>query len=259
MSEPSAPQPDLLLETQGAVALLRINRPKVMNALNSGVVGAIADALERIQGDSSIGAVVLTGNGDRAFAAGADIAEMANGAPTADSARGWARIAAFQKPLIAAVNGLALGGGLELAMTCDIVVASETARFGQPEINLGIIPGAGGTQRLTRAVGKSLAMEMVLNARMLSADEALRVGLVSGVYPAEMLLHYALALGKQLAARAPLAIRAAKASVNAAFEHGLEGGLNVERGHFAALFNTEDQREGMTAFLEKRRAVWKGK
>jgi enoyl-CoA hydratase len=148
---------------------------------------------------------------------------------------------------------------MELAMMCDIVLAGETARFGQPEINLGIIPGAGGTQRLTRVVGKSLAMEMVLNARMLNADEALRVGLVSGVYPAETLLYNALALAKQIAARAPLAIRAAKASVNAAFETSLEAGLSFERDRFVKLFSTEDQKEGMQAFLEKRRAQWKGR
>ena len=161
--------------------------------------------------------------------------------------------------MIAAVNGLALGGGMELALICDIILASETARFGQPEINLGIIPGAGGTQRLTRVVGKSLAMEMILNARMLSADEALRVGLVSSIYPAETLLFNALKTAQQIAARAPLAIIAAKKSVNAAFDLSLTAGLTVEREQFTALFATEDQREGRTAFLEKRRPVWKGK
>jgi enoyl-CoA hydratase/carnithine racemase len=250
---------DVLLETHGAVALLRINRPKVLNALSSAVVGQIATHLERIAIDDAVRAVVLTGSGDRAFAAGADIAEMSAGAPSASGAQAWARLAAFPKPLIAAVNGLALGGGMELAMICDIALASETARFGQPEINLGIIPGAGGTQRLTKVVGKSLAMEMVLNARMLSAEDALRVGLVSGVYPPETLLRAALVVAKQIAARAPLAIQAAKKSVNAAFETSLEAGLDVERQAFAALFSTEDQREGMAAFLEKRRPVWKGK
>jgi enoyl-CoA hydratase len=184
---------------------------------------------------------------------------MQGAAPDGKVAGSWARIADFPKPLIAAVNGLALGGGMELALICDIIVASESARFGQPEINLGIIPGAGGTQRLTKVVGKSLAMEMILNARMLSADEALRVGLVSSIYPTETLLHNALKVAQQIAARAPLAVIAAKRSINAAFDAHLTAGLAVEREQFAALFGTEDQREGMTAFLEKRRPIWKGK
>jgi enoyl-CoA hydratase len=251
---------NILLEERDAVAVIRLNRPKVLNALNSATIAEIATALEGLEAKSSIRCVVLTGS-ERAFAAGADISEMAGGQPTPASsgAESWARVASFRKPLIAAVNGLALGGGMELAMICDIVLASETARFGQPEINLGIIPGAGGTQRLTRVVGKSLAMEMVLNARMLSAEDALRVGLVSGVYPPETLLYNALALAKQIAARAPLAIEAAKASVNAAFETSLQTGLDFERDRFVKLFGTEDQKEGMQAFLEKRRAQWKGK
>ena len=249
----------ILLEPHGAVMVVRLNRPQVLNALNAPMVAEIASALEEIALDAALRCVVLTGSGSRAFAAGADIAEMRGAAPDAEGARSWARIAAFSKPLIAAVNGLALGGGMELALICDLVIASETARFGQPEINLGIIPGAGGTQRLTKIVGKSLAMEMILNARMLSAEEALRVGLVSSVYPAETLLHNALKTAQQIAARAPLAVMAAKRSVNAALDLGLEAGLAVEREQFAALFATEDQREGMSAFLEKRRPVWKGK
>lgn len=249
----------ILLEPHGAVMVVRLNRPQVLNALNAPMVAEIAAALEGINGDAALRCVVLTGSGARAFAAGADIAEMQGAAPDSSVAGSWARIAAFDKPLIAAVNGLALGGGMELALICDIVIASETARFGQPEINLGIIPGAGGTQRLTRIVGKSLAMEMILNARMLSADEALRVGLVSSIYPNETLLHNALKTAQQIAARAPLAVRAAKQSVNAAFNLGLEAGLALEREQFTALFATEDQREGMSAFLNKRRPVWKGK
>ncbi len=252
---------NILLEVRAtdAVAVIRLNRPKVLNALNSATLGEIVTALDGIAANDALRCVVLTGS-ERAFAAGADIAEMAGqAAPSADSANVWARLARFPKPLIAAVNGLALGGGMELALLCDIVLAGETARFGQPEINLGIIPGAGGTQRLTRAVGKSLAMEMVLNARMLNAEEALTLGLVSAVYPAETLLRNALTLARQIAARAPMAVQAAKASVNAAFETGLEAGLAVEQGHFAALFKTEDQKEGMAAFLEKRRPQWKGK
>ena len=253
------PYQHILLEPHGAVMVVRLNRPQVLNALNSTMVAEIASALEGIARDAALRCVVLTGSGSRAFAAGADIGEMQGAAPDGRAAQSWARIADFPKPLIAAVNGLALGGGMELALICDIVIASETARFGQPEINLGIIPGAGGTQRLTKIVGKSLAMEMILNARMLSAEEALRVGLVSGIYPSETLLHNALKVAQQIAARAPLAVTAAKKGVNAAFEGGLTAGLAVEREQFAALFGTEDQREGMTAFLEKRRPVWKGK
>ncbi len=244
------------------VGLIRLNRPKVLNALNSSVMAEIAAALAGFSSDPSIRAVVLTGN-ERAFAAGADISEM-SGKTEENILQGvgtsnWLAVANFSKPLIAAVSGFALGGGLELAMTCDILIASETARFGQPEINLGVIPGAGGTQRLTRVVGKSLAMEMVLNARMLNADEALRVGLVSKVVPVETYLDHALELAKQLAARAPIAIQAAKKSVNAAFELSLSKGLELERQQFAALFNTADQKEGMNAFLERRRAKWQGK
>lgn len=244
------------------VGLIRLNRPKVLNALNSSVMSEIASALASFSSDPSIRAVVLTGN-ERAFAAGSDIAEMSgkteeNVLQDAGS-RNWQAIANFPKPLIAAVSGFVLGGGLELAMICDMMIASESARFGQPEINLGIIPGSGGTQRLTRVVGKSLAMEMVLNARMLNADEALRLGLVSKVVPVETYLDHALELAKQLAARAPIATQAAKKSVNAAFELGLSKALELERQQFAALFNTADQKEGMNAFLERRRAKWQGK
>ena len=248
---------NIFIEVKDSVALIRINRPKVLNALSTATVTEIARALEDIAGSDALRAVVLTGN-ERAFAAGADIAEMAN-ALNLSNAENWTRLASFPKPLIAAVNGLALGAGMELAMLCDIVLASETARFGQPEINLGIIPGAGGTQRLTRIVGKSLAMEMILNARMLSAEEAQRVGLVSSIYPTETLLRNALSLARQIAARAPMAITAAKKSINAAFETSLEAGLASERDGFVKLFSTEDQQEGMNAFLEKRRPQWKGK
>jgi enoyl-CoA hydratase len=254
---------NILLESPfEGVRLIRLNRPKVLNALNSATIAEIALSLEQFAADDTVRVVVLTGS-DRAFAAGADIAEMSGVGVaemlTQNRHANWLQIAAFPKPLIAAVAGVALGGGLELAMICDMIIAAENARFGQPEINLGIIPGAGGTQRLTHAVGKSLAMEMVLNARMLSAEEALRVGLVSSVYPPEVLLHHALSLAKQIAARAPLAIRAAKASVNAAYEQSLQQGLSTERQNFALLFGTQDQKEGMQAFIEKRRANWQGK
>ncbi len=254
---------NILLETRpDFVALIRLNRPKVLNALNAATLEELARALNALSTNDAVRVVVITGS-DRAFAAGADIAEMQglSAETMRDQQRGapWKSIMDFPKPLIAAVSGLALGGGMELAMLCDIIVAAENARFGQPEINLGIMPGAGGTQRLTRVVGKSLAMEMVLNARMLSATEALRVGLVSNVYPPEVLLTNTLTLARQIAARAPLAIRAAKASVNQAFEASLTQALEFERAQFAQLFDTEDQKEGMNAFLEKRRAQWKGK
>ncbi len=253
----------ILLESPfDGVRLIRLNRPQVLNALNSHLMNEIAAALSDYAQDDAVRVVVLTGS-ERAFAAGADISEMsgadANLMKNPARYAAWQQIAAFPKPLIGAVSGLALGGGLELAMTCDILIAAENARFGQPEINLGIIPGAGGTQRLTRVVGKSLAMEMVLNARMLSAEEALRAGLISSIYPPEVLLHHTLQLAKQLAARAPLALQAAKKSVAAAFETSLSQGLETERQHFGALFDSADQKEGMQAFLEKRRANWKGK
>ena len=252
----------LVEKPSDGVGLIRVNRPKVLNALNSVVMSEIATALTAFSSDQNVRVVVLTGN-ERAFAAGADIAEM-SGKTEANvlqdaGYRNWQTIANFPKPLIAAVSGFVLGGGLELAMTCDIMIASETARFGQPEINLGIIPGEGGTQRLTRVVGKSLAMEMVLNARMLNADEALRVGLVSKVVPVETYLDHVLELAKQIAARAPLAVQAAKKSVNAAFELSLSKSLEFERQQFAMLFNTTDQKEGMNAFLERRRPKWQGK
>ncbi len=253
---------NILLESPfDGVRVVRLNRPKVLNALNSTTIAEIASVLESFATDEAVRVVVLTGS-ERAFAAGADISEMNGmGVPEMQNPQrytAWQTIAAFPKPLIGAVSGLALGGGLELAMICDILIAAENARFGQPEINLGIIPGAGGTQRLTRAIGKSLAMEMVLNARMLSAEEALKAGLVSSIYPPEVLLHHTLLLAKQIAARAPLALQAAKASVNAAFGD-LEAGLATERQNFAQLFGTEDQKEGMQAFLEKRRPAWKGR
>jgi enoyl-CoA hydratase len=252
----------LVEKPSDGVGLIRLNRPKVLNALNSFVMTEIATALAGFSSDPSIRAVVLTGN-ERAFAAGADISEM-SGKTEENILQGagysnWLAVANFSKPLIAATSGFVLGGGLELAMICDMMIASETTRFGQPEINLGVIPGAGGTQRLTRVVGKSLAMEMVLNARMLNADEALRLGLVSKVVPVETYLDHALELAKQIAARAPIAVQAAKKSVNAAFELGLSKALELERQQFAALFNTTDQKEGMNAFLERRRAKWQGK
>ena len=253
---------NLLVQTLEHVGLIRLNRPQVLNALNQATLLELATAFEAFSNDQAVRCVVLTGS-DRAFAAGADISEMSGKGIsemlTDTRLNSWRRLREFPKPIIAAVSGFCLGGGLELAMVCDIVIASESARFGQPEINLGIIPGAGGTQRLTRAVGKSLAMEMVLNARNLTALEALEVGLVSRVVPVETHLTQALQLATQIAARAPLALRLGKDSVNRAFDGSLDTGLEFERKNFVALFGTEDQKEGMTAFLEKRPAQWKGK
>jgi enoyl-CoA hydratase len=248
--------------THEGVALVRLNRPQVLNALNQATMDDLVSALGRLAEDDAVRAVVLTGS-DRAFAAGADIAELA-GKSVPDMLAGyrftqWQRLREFPKPLIAAVRGPALGGGLELAMLCDIIVAAEDARFGQPEINLGLMPGAGGTQRLTRAVGKSLAMEMVLNARLLSASEALRQGLVSRVVPSERCLNEALQLAAEIAARAPVAVRLAKKSVLRAFDTTLEVGLEAERHDFYLLFSTEDAREGTAAFLEKRSPGWSGR
>ncbi len=254
---------NIIVETlKGGVGLVRLNRPKVLNALNSATMAELVAAFDGFNADDAVRCVVLTGDA-RAFAAGADISEMA-GMGVAEMLSGkrsfaWQRLREFPKPVIAAVSGVALGAGLELVMTCDIAVGSESARFGQPEINLGIIPGAGGTQRLTKAVGKSLAMEMVLNARMLTANEALEVGLISRIFPVESHLENALEIARQIAARAPIAVRLGKNAVLKSFDTTLEVGLEVERHNFYLLFGTQDQKEGMAAFLEKRRAQWTGK
>ncbi len=248
-------------EAHDKVGLVLINRPEAMNALNATVMDELATALEEFDSDSDIGAMVLAGD-ERAFAAGADIKEMADSSSVdmlkADRISRWDRIRNIKKPVIAAVSGWCLGGGHELAMGCDLIVASETAIFGQPEINLGVMPGAGGTQRLTRAVGKALAMEMVLNNRNLSAEEALRYGLVNRVAPVEIYLENAIQLANEIAARAPLAIRFAKEAVNNAFETFFTAGISDERRSFYFLFSTEDQKEGMQAFVEKRPPEWKG-
>ena len=248
-------------EVHDRVGLVQIDRPKALNALNATVMEELAIALEEFDADSDIGAMVLTGD-ERAFAAGADIKEMAEASSVdmlkADRISRWDRIRKIKKPVIAAVSGWCLGGGHELAMGCDMIVASETAKFGQPEINLGVMPGAGGTQRLTRAVGKALAMEMVLNNRNLTADEALHYGLVNRVAPIELYLENAIQLAHEIAARAPLAVRFAKEAVNNAYETFLTHGIADERRSFYFLFSTEDQKEGMQAFVEKRPAEWKG-
>jgi enoyl-CoA hydratase len=239
-----------------------LNRPQALNALNWAVMEALIGALEAFDADRGIGAMVITGN-ERAFAAGADIKEMAEASSIEmllnDRIGLWDRLASIRKPVIAAVSGWCLGGGNELAMACDMIVASETAKFGQPEINIGVIPGAGGTQRLTRAVGKALAMEMVLNNRTLTAQEALDHGLVNSVVPPDSTLSEALRLANEIATRAPLAVRLGKEAVNRAYETFLADGVAQERRAFYFLFASEDQKEGMRAFTEKRKPSWKGR
>jgi enoyl-CoA hydratase len=251
----------ILVEKHQRVGLVRLNRPQALNALNNQLIVELMGALEAFDADIDSGAMLITGN-ERAFAAGADIKEMASASAMEmlrrDHISLFDRIMNIKKPVIAAVSGWCLGGGNELAMSCDMIVASETARFGQPEINLGVIPGAGGTQRLTRAVGKAIAMEMVLNNRMLSAEEALQFGLVNKVVPVERYLDEALALATEIAERAPVAIRLAKEAINHAFEAFLSDGLSDERRAFYLLFATQDQKEGMAAFSEKRKPAWKG-
>jgi enoyl-CoA hydratase len=251
----------ILTETHGDVGLVRLNRPQALNALNNTLVRELMDALAAFDEDAEIGAMIITGS-DRAFAAGADIKEMQDASAvemlTADRISQFDRIRSIKKPVIAAVSGWCLGGGNELAMSCDMIVAAETARFGQPEINIGVIPGAGGTQRLTRAVGKAIAMEMVLNNRTLTAEEALSFGLVNRVVPVERYLDEALGLAAELAARAPLAVRLGKEAVNHAFDSFLTEGIADERRAFYLLFASKDQKEGMTAFVEKRKPDWKG-
>ncbi len=254
---------DILVETPTAgVGLIRLNRPDAMNALRRQLMNELVDAASAFDADPAIGAIVITGS-EKFFSAGADIKEMA-GASAVEMMRGgmiesWNRLAAIRKPLIAAVSGHCLGGGNELAMMCDIMLAAENAKFGQPEINIGVIPGAGGTQRLTHAVGKSMAMEIVLNDRRLTAEEALYFGLVSRVTPVERLVEEAVELAAQIAQRAPVGVQMGKAAVNKAFELSLSEGMAHEKTLFYFLFGTEDQKEGMRAFAEKRKPEWKGK
>ena len=253
---------NITVSTEDGIAVVTLNRPDVLNALNQATMDELVSALEEFEREGSVRCIVLTGAG-RAFAAGADIKEMA-GASAPEMLAGyrfqqWERIRKVTTPLIAAVNGFALGGGCELAMLCDMIVAAETAQFGQPEINLGIMPGAGGTQRLTRAIGKSRAMEMVLTGRPISARQAEACGLVSRVVPAETVLDEAKRLAKEIAAKGAVAVRLAKEAVLKAFDTHLEGGLDYERKCFYLLFATEDRSEGIAAFLEKRRPAFKGR
>lgn len=245
----------ILVEQQGAVGLVTLNRPKQLNALNARLIAELDHALDAFDADPAVSVMVITGSA-KAFAAGADIKEMAEKdyaqAFGSDFIGSWARIARKKKPLIAAVAGYALGGGCELAMMCDILIAADNARFGQPEITIGTIPGAGGTQRLTRAVGKAKAMEMVLTGRVMEAAEAERSGLVARVVALDDLLPSAMKLAQEIAAKSQPIVRAAKQAVNAAFETSLATGLELERQMFYGTFATADREEGMSAFVEKR-------
>lgn len=252
----------ILSEKRERVGLITLNRPQAMNALNNQLMREVMDALDGFDRDEGIGAMVITGN-EKVFAAGADIKEMADKSITeimdSDHVAVFGRIRTIRKPVIAAVSGWALGGGCEVALSCDMIVASESAKFGQPEITIGVIPGAGGTQRLTRAVGKAIAMEMILNNRTLTAQEAHQFGLVNRVVPVEACLDEALKLAEEIASRAPLAVYAAKKMINQSYELSLQEGLGEEKQTFYNLFASEDQKEGMQAFIEKRKPEWKGK
>jgi enoyl-CoA hydratase len=260
---PTMTYDNILVETRGGVGLVRLNRPKALNALCDALVRELGAALDGFEADEAVGAIVITGS-DRAFAAGADIKEM-SGKSYMDVyladfiTSGWERITTCRKPVIAAVSGYALGGGCELAMMCDTIVAAESAKFGQPEITLGVIPGAGGTQRLTRFVGKAKAMDMVLTGRMMDAAEAERSGLVSRVVPADKLLDEALAVAGRIAELSRPAVMIAKEAVNRAYETTLAEGVRFERRVFHSLFATADQKEGMAAFIEKRKPDFKNR
>ena len=247
----------IIVETKGKVGLIRLNRPAALNALNAQVNADMTAAIDAFEADANISCVILTGN-EKAFAAGADIKEMAGkshmDAFMGDFAADWDRVARMRKPVIAAVAGFALGGGCELAMMCDFIIAADNARFGQPEIKLGVIPGIGGTQRLTRAVGKAKAMDMILTGRMMDAAEAERSGLVARVVPLASLMDEAMKAAETIASMSLPSVLAAKEAVNRSFETSLAEGVRFERRVFHALFATKDQKEGMAAFIEKRPA-----
>ncbi|MDJ0949815.1 MAG: enoyl-CoA hydratase [Alphaproteobacteria bacterium] len=254
---------NILVETRGAVGLITLNRPEALNALNNEIMAEVTQALDDYEADDAIGAIVLTGN-EKAFAAGADIKEMQTKSYmdvyledfiTA----GWERVTRCRKPVIAAVGGYALGGGCELAMMCDFIIAADTAKFGQPEINLGALPGAGGTQRLTKLVGKSKSMDMCLTGRMMDADEAERSGLVSRVVPADELIDQAVTAAEKIAAMSRPAVMLVKECVNRAYETTLAEGVRFERRMFHSVFATEDQKEGMAAFAEKRKPEFRNR
>src|SRR5437764_7608874 len=252
----------IIVETKGKVGIIRLNRPQALNALNAQVNADMTAALDAFEADANIACVILTGS-EKAFAAGADIKEMAGkshmDAFMGDFAANWDHAARARKPIIAAVAGYALGGGCELAMQCDFIIAADNAKFGQPEIKLGVIPGIGGTQRLTRAVGKAKAMDLILTGRMMDAAEAERAGLVARVVPAANLMEEAMKVAETIAGMGLPSVYAAKESVNRAFETTLAEGVRFERRVFHALFATEDQKEGMAAFIEKRPAKFKNR
>jgi enoyl-CoA hydratase len=251
----------VLSTTDGPVGVVTLNRPTQLNALAGPLMEELVDALQRHDADPAIRAIVVTG-GPTVFAAGADITEMVDASAVdmllRDRIALWDRARQVTKPLIAAVAGYALGGGCELAMLCDIIVAAENARFGQPEINLGLIPGAGGTQRLTRTVGKFVASDMVLSGRMLNAEEALRFGLAARIVPQEIVVEEAVRLGKELARKAPIAVRLAREAITHAFEGRVDDGIEFERKLFYFLFATKDAHEGMRAFVDKRQPTYQG-
>ena len=252
----------VIVEIKGKVGVIRLNRPQALNALNAALMTELGAAVAACEADPNISCMVITGS-EKAFAAGADIKEMANksylDAYMGDFPGGWHRIAQARKPVIAAVAGFALGGGCELAMQCDLIIAADTAKFGQPEIKLGVIPGIGGTQRLTRAVGKAKAMDLCLTGRMMDAAEAERCGLVARVVPAASLMDEAMKVADTIASMSLPALMVAKEAVNSAFEMTLAEGIRFERRTFQALFATHDQKEGMAAFIEKRAAKWENR
>ncbi len=253
---------NIVVETKGRVGVIRLNRPQALNALNRALIAELTQAIEAFDADDKIGCLLITGS-DKAFAAGADIKEMADKtfieAYLGDFVSNWNAAARARKPIVAAVAGFALGGGCELAMQCDIVIAADTAKFGQPEIKLGVIPGIGGTQRLAHAVGKSKAMDIILTGRMMDAAEAEKSGLVARVVPAANLMDEAFKVADTVANMSLPSVLAGKESVNRAFESGLSEGMAFERRIFHSLFATEDQKEGMKAFIEKRAPKWKNK
>jgi enoyl-CoA hydratase len=251
---------NIIVETKGRVGIIRLNRPQALNALNKALIGELGEAIAAFEADTAIGCLLITGS-DKAFAAGADIKEMADKTfidnYLGNFAADWDHVARARKPIVAAVAGFALGGGCELAMQCDVIIAADSAKFGQPEIKLGVIPGIGGTQRLTRAVGKAKAMDLILTGRMMDAAEAERSGLVARVVPAASLMEEAMKVADTIATMSLPAVIAAKEAVSRAFESPLAEGVIFERRAFHALFATEDQKEGMKAFVEKRKANWK--
>jgi enoyl-CoA hydratase len=253
---------NIVVETKGRVGIIRLNRPQVLNALNAGLRTEVTQAIAAFDADADIGCMLLTGN-DKAFAAGADIKEMADktfiDAFVGNFVGNWESAARARKPIVAAVAGFALGGGCELAMQCDIIIAADNAKFGQPEIKLGVIPGIGGTQRLTRAIGKAKATDMILTGRMMDATEAEKSGLVARVVPAASLMEEAMKLAETIASMSLPSVLAGKEAINAAFETSLAEGARFERRIFNSLFATDDQKEGMKAFIEKRPPKWKNK